>query len=169
MVEMELTAVRVDLQSNTPVVLLQEAGGGRRTLPIFIGAPEATAIAYAMQNVVVQRPLTHDLLRDVLLELGARVDAVVITELRESTFYAELRLTLQGQVHTVSSRPSDGIALAARLGAPIYVEDALLDAEGVFLPAESEDAEDEETPPADADELVSEFRQFIDRIKPEDF
>ena len=79
MVEMELTAVRVDLQSNTPVVLLQETGGARRTLPIFIGAPEATAIAYAMQNVVVQRPLTHDLLRDVLLELGASVDAVVIT------------------------------------------------------------------------------------------
>src|SRR5204863_455670 len=113
MVEMELTAVRVDLQSNTPVVLLQEMGGSRRTLPIFIGAPEATAIAYAMQNVVVQRPLTHDLLRDILLDLSVRVDAVVITELRDSTFYAEIRMTASGRTHVVSSRPSDVIALAA--------------------------------------------------------
>jgi bifunctional DNase/RNase len=166
MVEMELTAVRVDLQSNTPVVLLQEAGGARRTLPIFIGAPEATAIAYAMQNVVVQRPLTHDLLRDILLELGVRVDAVVITELRESTFYAEIRMTLQGRSHAVSSRPSDSIALAARLGTPIYVEDALLDAEGVQIPADPEEGEEQ---PENTEELVSEFRQFIEGIRPEDF
>src|SRR3954468_21107731 len=167
MVEMELAAVRVDLQSNTPVVLLQETGGARRTLPIFIGAPEATAIAYAMQNVVVQRPLTHDLLRDLLLELGVRLDAVVITELRESTFYAELRMTTQGRSHTVSSRPSDGIALAARLGTPIYVEDALLDAEGVIIPPD--DADEVEDEPENADELVDEFRQFIEGVKPEDF
>src|SRR5947209_10669595 len=108
MVEMELAAVRVDLQSNTPVVLLQETAGTRRTLPIFIGAPEATAIAYAMQNVVVQRPLTHDLLRDLLLELGVRVDAVVITELRESTFYAEIRMTASGRNHVVPTRPPGG-------------------------------------------------------------
>jgi bifunctional DNase/RNase len=168
MVEMELAAVRVDLQSNTPVVLLQETGGTRRTLPIFIGAPEATAIAYAMQNVVVQRPLTHDLLRDMLLELGVRVDAVVITELRESTFYAEIRMTLNGRTHTVSARPSDSIALAARLGSPIYVDDALLDAEGVVIPPESEE-DDSEGDGEDPEELVSEFRQFIEGIKPEDF
>ena len=166
MVEMELTAVRVDLQSNTPVVLLQETGGARRTLPIFIGAPEATAIAYAMQNVVVQRPLTHDLMRDLLLDLGVQVDAVVITELRESTFYAEIRMTAQGRPHVVSSRPSDGIALAARLGTPIYAEDALLDAEGVVIPPESEDEADDGE---NAEELVSEFRQFIEGVKPEDF
>src|SRR3954449_2021526 len=168
MVEMELTAVRVDLQSNTPVVLLQEMGGTRRTLPIFIGAPEATAIAYAMQNVVVQRPLTHDLLRDLLLELGVRVDAVVITELRESTFYAEIRMTLNGRTHTVSARPSDSIALAARLSAPIYVDDALLDAEGVVIPPDNEE-EDADSDGEDPEELVSEFRQFIEGIKPEDF
>src|SRR4051794_21461095 len=167
MVEMELTAVRVDLQSNTPVVLLQEAAGARRTLPIFIGAPEATAIAYAMQNVVVQRPLTHDLLRDLLLDLGVRVDAIVITELRESTFYAEIRMTLAGRTHAVSARPSDSIALAARLGTPIYVDDALLDAEGVVIPPEGE--EEAEGSGEDPEELVSEFRQFIEGIKPEDF
>jgi bifunctional DNase/RNase len=168
MVEMELTAVRVDLQSNTPVVLLQEMGGTRRTLPIFIGAPEATAIAYAMQNVVVQRPLTHDLMRDILLDLSVRIDAVVITELRESTFYAEIRMTANGRSHVVSSRPSDGIALAARLGTPIYVEDALLDAEGVVIPPDDSD-ENAADEPENAEELVDEFRSFIESVRPEDF
>src|SRR5690349_20925311 len=167
MVEMELTAVRVDLQSNTPVVLLQEMSGSRRTLPIFIGAPEATAIAYSMQNVVVQRPLTHDLMRDILLDLSVRIDAVVITELRESTFYAEIRMTANGRSHVVSSRRSDGIALAARLGTPIYVEDALLDAEGVVIPPD--DAEESADEPENADELVDQFRDFIDSVRPEDF
>ena len=164
MVEMQLAAVRVDLQSNTPVVLLQETDGAQRTLPIFIGAPEATAIAYAMQNVAVQRPLTHDLMRDLLIDLGVRVDAVVITELRESTFYAEIRMTQNGQSHVVSSRPSDAIALAARLGTPIYAEDSLLDAEGVVLQPEEEPGE-----PESQDELVMEFREFIKGIRPEDF
>jgi bifunctional DNase/RNase len=164
MVEMQLAAVRVDLQSNTPVVLLQESDGAQRTLPIFIGAPEATAIAYAMQNVAVQRPLTHDLLRDLLVDLGVQVDAVVITELRESTFYAEIRMTHEGRPHVVSSRPSDAIALAARLGTPIYAEDSLLDAEGVVLQNEDEPEE-----PESQDELVMEFREFIKGIRPEDF
>ena len=164
MVEMQLAAVRVDLQSNTPVVLLQEADGAQRTLPIFIGAPEATAIAYAMQNVAVQRPLTHDLMRDLLIDLGVQVDAVVITELRESTFYAESRMTHEGRPHVVSSRPSDAIALAARLGTPIYAEDTLLDAEGVVLQPEEEPEE-----PESQDELVMEFREFIKGIRPEDF
>src|SRR5581483_2890642 len=157
------------LQSNTPVVLLQEMGASRRTLPIFIGAPEATAIAYAMQNVVVQRPLTHDLMRDILLDLSVRVDAVVITELRESTFYAEIRMTANGRSHVVSSRPSDGIALAARLGTPIYVEDALLDAEGVVIPAEDDAEEGSGDEPENAEELVDEFRSFIESVRPEDF
>jgi bifunctional DNase/RNase len=164
MVEMQLTAVRVDLQSNTPVVLLQETTGAQRTLPIYIGAPEATAIAYAMQNVAVQRPLTHDLIRDLLVDLGARVDAVVITELRDSTFYAEIRMTLNGQHHVVSSRPSDAIAIAARLGTTIYAEDTLLDAEGVVLQADDEPEE-----PEGQDELVMEFREFIEGVRPEDF
>jgi bifunctional DNase/RNase len=164
MVEMQLTAVRVDLQSNTPVVLLQEAAGARRTLPIFIGAPEATAIAYAMQNVAVARPLTHDLMRDLLIDLGAQVEAVVITELREQTFYAEIRMTLAGKQHIVSSRPSDAIALAARIGTKIYVEDELLDAEGVVL-QNDEEPED----PKSQDELVTEFREFIEGVRPEDF
>src|SRR5205814_9099892 len=133
-----MAAVRAGRGSDTPFVLLQEAAGARRTLPICIGAPEATAIAYAMQNVAVARPLTHDLMRDLLVDLGAQVEAVVITELREQTFYAEIRMTLAGKQHIVSSRPSDAIALAARIGTTIYVEDEMLDAEGVLLQNDEE-------------------------------
>jgi uncharacterized protein len=161
---MHLAAVRVELPTNTPILLLQEASGARRTLPIYIGAAEATAIAYALQGVVTARPMTHDLLRDLLVELGATVDCVVITELRESTFFAEIRVTLGGRHHTVSARPSDAIALAARLGTTIYAEDALLDAEGVVL-----QSEDEADASPDQDQLVVEFRHFIEGIRPEDF
>ena len=163
MVEMHLAAVRVELPTNTPILLLQEVEGARRTLPIYIGAPEATAIAYALQGVVTARPMTHDLMRDLLAELGAVVDCVVITELRESTFFAEIRLSLGGQRHTVSARPSDAIALAARLGTTIYAEDALLDAEGVQLSEEEPEAS------ADQDDLVVQFREFIEGVRPEDF
>jgi bifunctional DNase/RNase len=164
MVEMHLAAVRVELPTNTPILLLQEASGARRTLPIYIGAAEATAIAYALQGVVTARPMTHDLLRDLLVELGATVDCVVITELRDSTFFAEIRVTLGGRHHTVSARPSDAIALAARLGTTIYAEDALLDAEGVVL-----QSEDDADASPDQDQLVVEFRHFIEGIRPEDF
>src|SRR3954452_1555609 len=112
---MHLVGVRVELPTNNPIVLLREADGDHRVLPIYIGAAEATAIAYALQGVVTQRPMTHDLMRDLLSALGATVDCVVITELRESTFFAEIRMTLPGQRHSVSARPSDAIALAARL------------------------------------------------------
>src|SRR5260370_15970435 len=160
MVEMNLAAVRVELPTNTPILLLQEAGGARRTLPIYIGTAEATAIAYALQGVVTPRPMTHDLMRDLLVELGAAVECVVITELRDSTYFAEVRMLLGGQHHAVSARPSDGIALAARVQAPLYARDAPLDAEGVVLPADDE-AEDED--------LVVQFREFIEGVRPEDF
>jgi bifunctional DNase/RNase len=164
MVEVQLAAVRVDLQSNTPVVLLQELQGAKRTLPIFIGPPEATAIAFAIQGVEVKRPMTHDLMRDILAALGADLEQVVITELVATTYHAELRL-LAGDRHlTVQSRPSDAIALAARTGSPLYVADDLLDAEGVVLVTE----EDEEEV-ANPEELLGEFQRFLDEVKPEDF
>jgi hypothetical protein len=168
MVEMHLAAVRVELPTNNPVVLLQEVEGARRTLPIFIGAPEATAIAFALQGVSPPRPMTHDLMRDVLVALDATLERVVITELRmgedgrSGTYYAELHLRLAGEARIVSSRPSDAIALAARLGTTIYAEDDLLDEAGIVIDAE----DDDDTPP---DELVSQFRQFIEGIRPEDF
>ena len=166
MVEVRLSAVRVDLQSNTPVLLLTEAEGLGRTLPIFIGAPEATAIAFAIQGVTPPRPMTHDLLRDVVEALGAHLERVVITELRSATYYAELQLQRGDGPLSVSSRPSDAVALAVRMGSPLYVADDLMEAEGILLPNEEEEQEGE---PANPDELVGEFRQFLDTIRPEDF
>lgn len=165
MVEMQLHAVRVELPTNNPVVLLQEVGGARRTLPIFIGPPEATAIAFALQGVTTQRPMTHDLMKDVLVALGVTVERVLITELREGTYYAELHLDQAGRKEVISSRPSDAIALAARTGTPIFCDDDLLDAEGMVLPEDGGEEEDSGSP----DELVEEFRHFIDNIRPEDF
>src|SRR5581483_6382056 len=103
MVEMHLSAVRVEIPSNNPLLLLQETSGNRRTLPIYIGPAEAQAIAFAQQGVETPRPMTHDLLRDVIEELGARVECIVITELRDRTFFAEIRLIVGGQRHTVSA------------------------------------------------------------------
>jgi bifunctional DNase/RNase len=166
MVEMHLSAVRVEIPSNNPLLLLQETAGTRRTLPIYIGPAEAQAIALAQQGVETPRPMTHDLMKDVLDELGARLECIVITELRDRTFYAELRLVVGGVRHSVSARPSDAVALAVRVDCPIYAEDELLDAEGVVLP-DDEDEDEDEAP--EAEELVSEFRDFIEGVKPEDF
>ena len=162
MVEMHLSAVRVELPSNTPILLLQEVGGSRRTLPVYIGPAEAQAIAFAQQGIETPRPMTHDLMKDLLEEVGAHVECIVITELKERTFFAEVRVLTAGQRHIVSARPSDAVALALRCDCTIYAEEALLDAEGVFLPAEEEGE-------GESDELVSEFRQFIEGIRPEDF
>src|ERR1700728_4036897 len=120
MVEMHLSAVRVEIPSNQPLLLLQETSGARRTLPIYIGPAEAQAIAFAQQGVETPRPMTHDLIKDLLEELGATIECIVITELRERTFYAEIRMLAAGHRHSVSSRPSDAVALAVRVDCPIY-------------------------------------------------
>jgi uncharacterized protein len=172
MVEVRLRAVRVDLQSNTPVLLLQESEGLGRTLPIFIGAPEATAIAFALQGMDTPRPMTHDLIRDLLEALDADVARVVVTELRSSTYYAEIVLMRDGDEVPVSSRPSDAVAVAVRTGAPLFVADDLMDAEGIMLAVDEEDEESEEEPAVaegNPEEIVGEFRSFLDSIRPEDF
>jgi len=166
MVEVRLRAVRVDLQSNTPVLLLQETEGEGRTLPIFIGTPEATAIAYALQGVAMPRPMTHDLMKDLLASLEVDVERVVITELRASTYYAELHLRWGSRRVVVSSRPSDAVAVAVRTESPLYVSDELMDTEGILLAIDTAEEDEEE---ASSDELVGQFRQFLDSIKPEDF
>jgi uncharacterized protein len=164
MVRVLLRAVRVDLQSNTPVLLLQETDGEGRTLPIFIGSPEATAIAYALQGVEMPRPLTHDLMKDLLGALEISLEKILITELRANTYYAEMHL-LRGEERTVvSSRPSDAVAMAVRTEAPLFVSDDLMESEGIMLSLESEE-ETDDTP----DELVGQFRQFLDSVRPEDF
>jgi uncharacterized protein len=163
---MTLASIRVQMPDNVPVVLLKETvgnGAGTRTLPILIGHEEATAIARAIQGIEPPRPLTHDLLRDVLQHLDVEVEAIVITELVESIFYAEIRLRRDGQPVVVSSRPSDAIALAVRTGTPIHAEEALLDAEGIVI--QDDDADDGEEP----EEVIEQFQRFIEDIRPEDF
>ena len=150
--ELTVVGVRVELPSNQPIVLLKEAAGDRY-LPIWIGAVEATAIAFAQQGIVPARPLTHDLLKDILQAVGANLDAVMITELRDGVYYADLRF---GDGTSVSARPSDAIALAIRAGTVIYAEEAVLDAAGITIPDEQESE-------------VERFREFLDQISPEDF
>ncbi len=154
---LELIGVRIELPTNTPILLLREREGDRY-LPIWIGTAEATAIALALEGVEPARPMTHDLLRDVVAALGARVERIVITELREGTFFADLVLVASdGTEVVVSSRPSDAIALAARTGAPVLAERALLDEAGVQIHDETEEEE------------IEKFREFLDEVTPEDF
>jgi bifunctional DNase/RNase len=162
MVEMHLASVRVEMPTNNPVVLLRETSGERRTLLIFIGTHEAQAIVEAIQGTTRPRPMTHELLRDVIFELGGTVERVVLTELVDSVYFAELHINVGGRLHVVSSRPSDAMAVAARLGTPIFAEEALLDEAGVVL-----DEDDDES--AAPDDLVEQFHDFIKDVRPEDF
>jgi bifunctional DNase/RNase len=173
MIEVVLRAVRVDVGTSTPLLLLEEVGG-ERVLPIFIGAPEATAIAYALGNVETPRPMSHDLLGNVIGSLGAQLFSVEITELVDNVFYANLRLLRDREEISVSARPSDAVALALRSGAPILVNDELMALQGRLLSIEDEDADedDEELDEVDVPneaELVAELRDFLETIRPEDF
>lgn len=155
-VPLDLIGVRIELPTNTPILLLRERGGDRY-LPIWIGAPEATAIALATQGVSTDRPLTHDLTAALIEELGGRVTEVVVTELRGGTFYADLRIESGGDTHTVSSRPSDAVAIAVRMDAPLFAERGVLNEAGIEI--HDEDDEDE----------IRKFREFLDEVGPEDF
>lgn len=160
MVEMTLASIRVQLPDNIPVVLLKEVAATGRTLPILIGHEEATAIARAIQGQEPPRPLTHDLMKDLLEAVDATVEAIVVTELVNAIFFAEIRLRRGAEQITVSSRPSDAIALAVRTGTTIYAEEALLDAEGLVI--EAEDGDDQE-------QVIEEFQRFVADVRPEDF
>lgn len=150
--ELSVVGVRVELPTNQPIVLLREVDG-ERYLPIWIGAVEATAIAYEQQGVKPARPLTHDLLRDVLAALDAPLHAVEIVDLKENVYFADL---LIGDGLRISARPSDSIALALRVGAKIRCAEAVLDEAGIIIPDEQEDE-------------VEKFREFLDQVRPEDF
>ena len=175
MVEVVLRAVRVDVGSSTPLLLLEEVGG-ERVLPIFVGAPEATAIAYALQNVPTPRPMSHDLLGNVIAALGAQLFAVEITELVDNTYYANLRLLRDRAEINVSARPSDAVAIALRVGSPILVSDQLMNEQGKVMQLDETEEIDEvdellevdEDAPNEA-ELVAELRDFLETIRPEDF
>jgi hypothetical protein len=150
--ELTVVGVRVELPSNQPIVLLKETAGDRY-LPIWIGAVEATAIAFAQQGVVPARPLTHDLMKDILEATGLALTAVTITDLRDGVYYADLQFATGV---TVSARPSDAIALAIRVGTTIYAEESVLAEAGVAIPDEQENE-------------VEEFKKFLDEVSPEDF
>jgi uncharacterized protein len=150
--EVDVVGVRVEMPSNQPIVLLRETTGDRY-LPIWIGAVEATAIAFAQQGVVPPRPLTHDLMKDLIGATGNELSEVRITEMRDGVFYAVLVLSSGAEV---SARPSDSIALALRTGSRIVCADDVLDEAGLEVPEEEEDE-------------VEKFREFLDSVSPEDF
>jgi hypothetical protein len=157
-VEMSLAGVRVELPSNQPIVLLREAHG-ERYLPIWIGQPEAASIALALQGVVTPRPMTHDLMKNILEEMSVQVHSVVITELRDGTFYAIINMQRDGEAYEISSRPSDAIALAVRLGCKIYASEEVLAEAAILIPGGEEDEEEE----------LARFREFLEHVQPEDF
>jgi bifunctional DNase/RNase len=161
MVPMELVGVRVEVPANTPVVILREQTGDQRLLPIVIGTPEASSIHAALAGIEPPRPLTHDLIVLLLEQLQAQLDRIVVTEIRDHVFYAELHLRTASGAQVVSSRPSDAIALAVRTGSPIFASEQLLMEAG----QETVDVPDD----SDEEAIIDEFRDFLDDLDPDDF
>ena len=171
MVNMEVVGVRIEMPSNQPIVLLKEVDGSR-FLPIWVGAVEATAIAFAQQGMVAQRPLTHDLIADILEAADLTLTAVQVVQLKDGVFYAEMQVrTESGTVLKISARPSDAIAIALRTKSNILADSDLLDEVGIDIPerllADGEDGQT--TGSAGSDGELERFREFLDQINPEDF
>ena len=168
MVEMIIDSIRVSLMNYQRVVILKEKLADRY-LPIWIGPAEADAIAVKLQGVTVQRPLTHDLLCSTIDALGATVESIIISDLKNDTFYAKIILNVDGGQMEVDSRPSDALALAVRAEVPIYTEEMVLDKAGVILdretgkPVSQEEVSDEEL------KGMSAFTDFINTLDLEDF
>ncbi|MEI7442426.1 MAG: bifunctional nuclease family protein [Actinomycetes bacterium] len=160
MAQVEVVGVRIEFPSNQPVLILREMNSPR-FIPLWIGVPEASAISLALDAVQVPRPMTHDLLVDVIANFQDSLTAVTITELQDGIFYALLQFANHDPV---SARPSDAIALALRVGAPIFVADEVMDIAGQFI---TEDEADESVD--DQDSELAQFREFLDQIRPEDF
>jgi len=158
MQEMVIYGVSFDMVGKQPIVLLKTAEGNK-FLPIWIGHPEAAAILMKLQGANTPRPMTHDLLTDMLEKLEARVIRIAVTELRENTFYAVVTVAVDGSEIEIDSRPSDAIALAVRSDAPIYADDSVIEESAIEF--EHEDVNEEE--------VVEEFKKFLDEVKPEDF
>lgn len=156
MIPVEVVGVRIEMPSNQPIVLLKEISGSRY-LPIWVGTAEATAIAFSQQGLKPQRPLTHDLLVNILASEKIRLRSVHLTELRDGIFYSDLVLVNEnGEELKVSSRPSDAVALAVRVEAPILATNELFEEAGISIPEQGEDE-------------IEKFKEFLDEISPEDF
>jgi bifunctional DNase/RNase len=158
MQEMVIYGVSFDLVGKQPIVLLKTADGNK-FLPIWIGHPEAAAILMKLQGATTPRPMTHDLLTEMLAQLDAQVVRITVTELRESTFYAQITVQQDGSEIEVDSRPSDAIALAIRADAPIFVADRVIEESAIEF--EGEEVNEEE--------IVTEFKKFLDDVSPDQF
>ena len=158
MTEMVIYGVSFDMVGKQPIVLLKTADGNK-FLPIWIGHPEAAAILMRLQGASTPRPMTHDLVSEMLAQLDAKVVRIAVTELRENTFYAVITVSVDGSEIEVDSRPSDAIALAVRAEAPIFAADSVIEESAIEF--EHEDVNEEE--------VVEEFKKFLDEVKPEDF
>ena len=161
MQEMQIYGVSFDLVGKQPIVLLKTAEGNK-FLPIWIGHPEAAAILMKLQGASTPRPMTHDLVTDMLDQLGAQVTRITVTELRENTFYAQITVQLDGSEIEVDSRPSDAIALAVRADAPIFAADDVIEESAIEF-------EGEEVTEEEIESRVSEFKQFLDEVTPDEF
>lgn len=156
MIPVEVIGVRIEMPSNQPIVLLKEISGSRY-LPIWVGTAEATAIAFSQQGLTPQRPLTHDLVINILEAEKIKLRSVHLTELRDGVFYSDLILVDEsGAEQKVSSRPSDAVALAIRVEAPILARSELFDQAGISIPDQGE-------------EEIEKFKEFLEEISPEDF
>jgi bifunctional DNase/RNase len=158
MQEMSIYGVSFDMVGKQPIVLLRTLDG-TKFLPIWIGHPEAAAILMKLQGTPTPRPMTHDLVTDMLGELNASVARVAVTELRENTFYALITLQVNGSEIEIDSRPSDAIALAVRADAKIFVADEVIDDSAIEFNQE----------PEDSGEVIDEFKKFLENVSPEDF
>ena len=179
MIEMTIDSIRVSLMNYQRVVILKEKAA-ERYLPIWIGPAEADAIAVKLQSVTVPRPLTHDLLRMVIDTLGATIDSIIVSDLKNDTFYAKIILNVDSGQLEVDARPSDALALAVRVEAPIYVEESVLDKASILLDKETGKPIFEEGETGDAEgkgketseeekRRLSAFREFIETLDWEDF
>jgi len=160
--EMVIYGVSFDMVGKQPIVLLK-AVDTNKFLPIWIGHPEAAAILMKLQNASTPRPMTHDLVTEILGELGAKVTSVAVTELRENTFYAQVTIQQDGSEVEIDSRPSDAIALAVRASAPIFVADEVIEESGIEFEGDGEPANEE------IEAKVTEFREQLDTLTADDF
>jgi bifunctional DNase/RNase len=155
---MSIYGVSFDMVGKQPIVLLKTVDGNK-FLPIWIGHPEAAAILMKLQGAETTRPMTHDLLSEVLEQMDARCERVSVTELRDNTFYAQITLSVNGSQLEIDSRPSDALALAVRCEAPIFAAEDVIEESAIEFEHEVEDTE----------EVVDKFKEFLDNVSPEDF
>ncbi len=156
MKEVKIAGIAIDRTSNTPVVLLREVEERKKVLPIWIGAPEAEAISQGLKNEKFNRPLTHDLLLNVLKGLKVNISKVVVSELKDDTYFAEIYLKKDNEIFKIDSRPSDSLALASKNHIPIYVQDEVMEKGGIRLDL-------------DDNKRVQDIRKYMEDIKPEEF